>query len=55
MQEADFEDSSKGAKNGKDTVKAANVAAISAADAAKKRAEALIAQAMSQVSEAAGA
>lgn len=50
IQEADFEDNSKAGK-GKDTaVKAGNVAALNAADAAKKRAEALIAEAMSQVS-----
>lgn len=47
--DADFEDSSKVAKaNGKSTVAAGNAAALNAADAAKKRAETLIAEAMSQ-------
>lgn len=50
MQEADFENSSKAPKaNGRGSVAAGNVAALNAADAAKKRAEALIAEAMSQV------
>ena len=52
LQEADFDDASKpGKARGRDAPQPSNAAAINAADAAKRRAEALIAEAMSQVGE----